>query len=156
MDLLSSFAGTMKQLAFLDTSAIGWIHLKKAKSNSRSLLITLHAVLGSKHSQFTKTPYPPNILTCIDRADSHLDAHYLNEKKGMLRDGYDWLSEFAHPNFCSNCAAFTIDELNRRFVLQLDGEIQDRDFDLIAHLVISARLFIWLFDDSTHRLTKNL
>ena len=74
----------------------------------------------------------------------------------MLRDGYDWLSEFAHPNFCSNCAAFTIDKLNRQFVLQHDGEIQDRDFDFIARLVISAGLFIWLFDDLTHRLTKNL
>jgi hypothetical protein len=114
------------------------------------------AVLGAKHSQFIRAPNPPNILTCIEKADSHLDTHYLKEKKGMLRDGYNWLSEFAHPNFCSNSAAFTIDKLNRRFVLQHDGKLQDRDFDLIAHLVISAGLFIWLFDDSTHKLTKNL
>jgi hypothetical protein len=114
------------------------------------------AVLGAKHSQFAKAPNPPNILTCIEKADSHLDTHYLKEKKGMLRDGYDWLSEFAHPNFCSNCAAFTIDKLNHRFVLKHDAEMQDRDFDLIAYLVISAGLFIWLFDDSTRRLTKNL
>jgi hypothetical protein len=114
------------------------------------------AVLGAKHSQFIRAPNPPSILTCIEKADSHLDTHYLKEKKGMLRDGYDWLSEFAHPNFCSNCAAFTLDKPNRRFLLRHDGEMQDRDFDLIVHLVISAGLFIWLFDDSTRKLTKNL
>jgi hypothetical protein len=42
------------------------------------------AVLGAKHSQFTKAPNPPNILTCIKKADSYLDTHYLKEKKGML------------------------------------------------------------------------
>src|ERR1700730_15450912 len=99
---------------------------------------------------------PPNILACIGKADSHLDTHYLKEKKGMLRDGYDWLSEFAHPNFCSNCAAFTIDKLNRRFVLQHDGEIRDRDFDLVTHLVICFLFFISPFDDSTLRLPKTL
>jgi hypothetical protein len=111
------------------------------------------AIVGAKHPQFAKAPPPPNILTCIVKADKYLDSYLFKEKKGMLRDGYDWLSEFVHPNFCSNCSSFTNDKANRRFVFRHDGGIQESDFDLIGYLKISAGLFICLFDHSTRRLT---
>ncbi len=104
------------------------------------------AVLGAKHHQFPKAPNPPNILECIAKADRHLDTHLFTEKKGMLRDIYDWLSEFVHPNFCSNSTAYTIDRETRRFVFRHDGEPQNSDFDILAYLVISAGLFSILFD----------
>lgn len=112
------------------------------------------AVLGSKHPQFAKALSPPNILTCIEKADRYLDSHLFKEQKGMLRDGYDWLSEFAHPNFCSNCASFNNDNTKRQFVFRHNGETQESDFDLIVYLKISAGLFICLFDHSARSLTE--
>jgi hypothetical protein len=116
---------------------------------------TASVVLGAKHSQFPKAPNPPNILTCIGKADRYIDTHFLKQKTGMLRDGYDWLSEFAHPNFCSNCSSYTIDKAKRRYVFRHDGDIRESDFDLLVYLEISADLFICLFDNCTRRLTEN-
>ena len=114
------------------------------------------AVFGANHPQFTKAPKPLNILTCIDRADKYLDAHCFRGKTtGMLRDGYDWLSEFAHPNFLSNNSAFTVDKANRRFVFRHEDNIQESDLQLLGYLDSSAFLFIRLFDDDIHRLTEN-
>ena len=112
-------------------------------------------VLGARNPQFTKAPKPPNILTCIDIADKYLDAHCFKGKLSMIRDGYDWLSEFAHPNFLSHSSAFTIDKANRRFVFRHEDDIQERDFDLMGYLDISAFVFIRLFDDYIHRMTEN-
>jgi hypothetical protein len=104
------------------------------------------AVLGAKHPQFPKAPNPPNILECITKTDRYLDTHLFKEKKGMLRDSYDWLSEFVHPNFCGNLTSYTIDREHHRIVFRHDGEPRDSDFDIVSYLVISAGLFIILFD----------
>jgi hypothetical protein len=112
-------------------------------------------VLGARHSQFAKAPNPPNILTCIEKADRYLDTHYFKKKIGILRDNYNWLSDFAHPNFLSHCSAYTIDKANRRFVFRHEGDIQESDFELMLLLDISAGLFIRLFDDCIDRLTEN-
>ena len=112
-----------------------------------------YLVLGAKHSQFRKAPNPPNILNCIQKADRYLDTHLLKEQTAMLRDGYDWLSEFAHPNFCGNSIAYSIEKETRQFVFRHDGEIRDIDFDLIGLLVISAGLFVDLFDQLTVKIS---
>jgi hypothetical protein len=72
-----------------------------------------YEVLGARHEQFAKAPNPPNILTCIEKADKYLDTHCFQQKKGMLLDCYNWLSDFAHPNFLSNASSFTLDLPNR-------------------------------------------
>ena len=114
------------------------------------------AFLGAKHpDHFSKAPDPPNILTCIEKADIYLSSHFTAYEKGCLRDTYDWLSEFAHANFLSHSSAFTVDAANRRFVFRHDSELQERDFDLIGYLEISAGLFVILFDHLTRKLTDN-
>jgi hypothetical protein len=113
------------------------------------------AVLGARHEQFAQAPNPPNIMTCIERADRYLDTHCFKKKTGMLLDCYNWLSEFAHPNFLSNASAYTLDIPNRRFVFRHEGDIQESDFQLITYLDISAGLFVQLFDDYLRLLTEN-
>ena len=110
-------------------------------------------VLGAKHPQFPKAPNPPNILECIAKADRYLDSHLFKEKKGMLRDSYDWLSEFVHPNFCGNSTAYTIDRESHRVVFRHDDQPRNSDFDLVSYLVISAGFFIILFDRVNASLT---
>jgi hypothetical protein len=118
---------------------------KQIEFNNFALNIAC-AILGAKHPQFRKAPNPPNILECIAKADRYLDTHLFREKKSMLRDNYDWLSEFAHPNFCSNSTAYTIDREARQAVFRHDGQPRNSDFDLVSYLVTSAGLFIILFD----------
>jgi hypothetical protein len=113
------------------------------------------AVLGARHEQFAKAPNPPNIMTCIERADRYLDLHYFKKKTGMLLDCYNWLSEFAHPNFLSNASAYTPDIPNHRFVFWYKGDIQESDFQLITYLEMSAMLFVQLFDDYLRLLAEN-
>ena len=114
-----------------------------------------YTILGAKHPQFAQAPKPPHILTCIEKADKYLDTNFFKEKKGMLRSNYEWLSEFAHPNFLSNRSAFTLDKANRRFVFRHEGDIQESDFELVEYLHLSADLFILLFDDYSHWLMEN-
>jgi hypothetical protein len=113
-----------------------------------------HEILGAKHPQFAEAPNPPNILTCIEKADRYIDARF-PKPLGILRDNYNWLSDFAHPNFLSNCSAFTVDRANQQFVFRHEGDIQESDFELTEYLEMSAVLFIRLFDDCTQRMAEN-
>ena len=67
----------------------------------------------------------------------------------MLKDIYGWLSEFAHPNFCSNKSAFSLDEATGRMVFRHEGELQDNDYQLVGYMDISATMFPKLFDEFT-------
>lgn len=102
------------------------------------------AVMGARHEQFSEARPPLPILTCIEKADRFLDKHIFNEKQGVLRDCYDWLSEFAHPNFLSNVSAFRLDKERCVFVLRHDGKLLKEDFDLLGYLGIAAGPFICL------------
>jgi hypothetical protein len=142
------------------TAVLGYVcdRLQSLKAGNISFddfaLNIAYEVLGAKHEQFAKAPHPPNILTCIEKADRYLDARF-KKNCGMLRDCYNWLSDFAHPNFLSNCSAFTVDKVNRRFVFRHEGDIQESDFELMVYLEISAGLFIHLFDDCSQRMAEN-
>ena len=111
------------------------------------------AVMGAKHPQFTEARPPLNILTCIEKADKYLDKHFFEAKERMLQDCYNWLSEFAHPNFLSNISAVTLDKPNHRLVLRHGSDLQEVDFQLPDYLEISSGLFVILFDAFTERAT---
>ncbi len=106
-----------------------------------------NGLLGAKHDLFSKADAPVNILTCVEQADKYIDAHFFKEKKAMLQDIYGWLSEFAHPNFCSNKSAFSLDKMTGRMIFRHEGELQSQDFQLLGYMDISAALFPKLFDD---------
>jgi len=59
------------------------------------------AMMGSSHGDIPNAPCPINVLKCIDRSDLVLAR--LAKKKGsaILRDEYEWISNFCHPNFLS-------------------------------------------------------
>ena len=69
-----------------------------------------NGLLGAKDDIFVKARAPVNILTCLEHIDKHLDAKLFCKKTEMFQEIYTWLSEFAHPNFCSNKTAFTLDK----------------------------------------------
>lgn len=113
--------------------------------------------LGAKHpDHFAKSPNPPNILTCIEKADDFLRATFRATSQKCLRDIYDWLSEFAHAsNFLSHSSSFIVDTEKRKFVFRHDAGVQESDFELIGYLEISAGIFPILFDHLSGKLKSD-
>jgi hypothetical protein len=101
----------------------------------------------AKDDLFTQADAPVNILTCIQNSDKYMNAElFAGEKKDILEDVYTWLSEFAHPNFCSNKSAFHLDKQTSRMIFRHDADIQESDFGLAGHMAVSAGFFPLLYD----------
>jgi hypothetical protein len=116
-----------------------------------------NSILGAKHELFSEADAPTNIVTCVEDGDKFLDSELFDGKKnGFLRDIYGWLSEFAHPNFCSNTIAFTLDKATGRAVFRHDNDLQESDFQLINYLSMSAEMFTILFDEFGKRVDMAL
>jgi hypothetical protein len=115
-----------------------------------------NAIMGAKHELFDKADPPKNIITCIEKGDKFLDSVLFGKKMGLLSDCYGWLSEFAHPNFCSNKSSFNLDKLTGAMVFRHDGDLQESDFQLVSCLQMSAALFPKLFDTFGEKTEKAL
>lgn len=63
-----------------------------------------------------------------------------------MEEIYNWLSEFAHPNFCSNKSAFNLDRETNRMIFRHDADLQESDFGLAAYMSVSAGFFPALYD----------
>jgi len=102
-----------------------------------------NGLVGAKHDLFDKASAPVNILTCVQHIDKYVDAELFKEKKEMVEDLYGWLSEFAHPNFCSNKTSFTLDKATGRMMLRKEEEVSEDHFQMVATLRMSADLLSW-------------
>lgn len=102
---------------------------------------------GAKDDLFTQANAPVSILTCIENTDRYLNAElFSGEKKDMMEEVYNWLSEFAHPNFCSNKSAFNLDKQTNRMIFRHDADLQESDFALPGYMSVSAGFFPSLYD----------
>ncbi|SFH84158.1 hypothetical protein [Bradyrhizobium sp. cf659] len=115
-----------------------------------------NGLMGAKHNLFELGNCPVNILTCVQHTDKYLDAEFFHEKKEMVEDIYGWLSEFAHPNFCSNKTAFTVDKENNRMVLRKEQELTEDHIQAMRNLRISSELFNWLLTAFDERVKEDL
>jgi hypothetical protein len=115
-----------------------------------------NGLLGAKDAVFSEANAPVNILTCLEHADKHVGAELFRDKEERLKELHTWLSEFAHPNFCSNKTAFTLDKKMGRMLLRNDEEMRNDHFQMLNCLCMSADMFSWLLPDFTDRLEKAL
>jgi hypothetical protein len=115
-----------------------------------------NGLLGAKDDIFDKAKAPVNVLTCLEHTDKHLDAEIFGKKTQMFHEFYTWLSEFAHPNFCSNKTAFTLDKETGRMLLRKEEETLNDHFEMLNCLCMSADMFSWLLADFSTRLEKAL
>jgi hypothetical protein len=104
------------------------------------------AVMGAHHELFTRANKPQNICACIEKGDKFLNTHILKEKKDILTECYAWLSEFAHPHFCSNKTALHLDKQRHSMVFRHSDDLQEGDFQIVDCLELSAMIFPKLFD----------
>ncbi len=106
-----------------------------------------NTVAGGKHDLFAERGGPKNILTMIPVADKFLHQEITKDKKNVLQEGYAWLSEFAHPNFCSHSNAFKLDKATGRMVFRHEDELRkEDDLQHVCYLAISAQLFVAMYD----------
>jgi hypothetical protein len=116
-----------------------------------------NGLLGAKDDLFSQADAPVNIITCIEFSDKYLNTElFEGEKKDMLEEVYTWLSEFAHPNFCSNKTAFHLDKEMGRMTFRHDADLQERDFGLAGYMSVSAGFFPMLYDRFSAACEKSL
>jgi hypothetical protein len=103
--------------------------------------------MGAKHELFEgKLLEPPNILTCLEKADLFFERITKSEKRGLLKDCHAWLSEFSHPNFNSNASAFERIKGTNRFEFRHTEKLRKEEVDQFEYLDISVGLFEKFFE----------
>ena len=102
-------------------------------------------MMGSR--EIDKAPQPINVMTMIEGADKIVNKHVFDgERKNLISSEYNFLCEFAHPNFHSYNLAMRIDHEKNILAFRHDETPRDEEFNLIGHLDLSNRLFLGLFD----------
>lgn len=136
------------------TGAIGYLHSKLSSFRNGKIEAEVvdkditNIVMASKDMDIA--PNPINILTMLDYADKVIGKElFKNDEVGypnMVRGSYEYLCEFCHPNFHSNLMSFHHDKVNEEYVFRGEGQFYPAEFNVLGHILISAPLFIRLFD----------
>jgi hypothetical protein len=97
----------------------------------------------------TKPPGPKQVMTLLDEADKTINASILKGggKQSVLRDSYEYLCEYAHPNFHSNNVSYEIDKTIDEMRFKYGEKMTDYNCELLRYLIISNTMFCILFGD---------
>lgn len=132
------------RLTSLTKDNITFEHFHKGLANT---------LLAASHPSFEHAPRPINVLTCFEKADRHFEDELGGEKgRGMLRDAYDWLSDYCHPNFLSSASSAVLERERHVLVFQHGKPMLRRDRSLISALAIGLPVFLMFWDDMSGRL----
>jgi hypothetical protein len=106
-------------------------------------------LLGVHHENFPQAPDPINILSQLEYADRSVNTSVIGataKQYNILKDSYEYLCEFARPNFHSNSVAIDFDKSIPEFRFRHRQAVRDNEFKLIGYLLLSAPTFVDLFD----------
>lgn len=140
---------------FETTAALGYLHNRLHSLGRGDLDATevdkdiMAQLLGTKDKCIPQAMPPKQILSMLEYADKSVSRRILGGKSkehAMLRESYDFLCEFAHPNFHSNKIAFDLDTVGKRVVFRHRDPMHNDEFGIIHYLLISMRLHIELHD----------
>lgn len=138
---------------FETTAALGYLHSRLASFAAGTVAASqvdadiMAQILGTKDPSISRAMPPKQIMKMLDYADRSINRSIIGsraEEHAMLRESYDHLSEFAHPNFHSNKLAFDLDKTARRFVFH--AELRDEAFAMIGYLLLASSLYVPLHD----------
>jgi hypothetical protein len=142
---------------FETTAAMGYLHRRLTSFIKGHITFSVFygdvatALLGCRHKSVTYKRDPKSVMSQLDEADKFVDRELLarhgDRCRGFLRDDYEFLSEFCHPNFHSNLISYEVDRSTGRFAFRYDNEPRNEETSLIGYLDISNPLFVWLFDE---------
>ena len=137
------------------TAALGYLHNRLSSLAAGNLEATkvdediMTQILGTRDTYIPQAMPPKQILSMLEYADVSVSKKILGgqaKEHTILRESYDFLCEFAHPNFHSNKIAFDLDRSHKRFVFRYEARIQNKIFSTIGYLLLSAPLHIALHD----------
>lgn len=140
---------------FETTASLGYLHrrlqsLKRGdispETLDRDLCVQL---LGVHHESVPQAPDPKNILSLLEHADKSVNISVLGgttKQYYILKDSYEYLCEFCHPNFHSNSVAVDLDKSVPEFRFRHGQPMRDQEFKLIGYLLLSAPIFVALYD----------
>ena len=140
---------------FETTAALGYLHNRLSSLAAGNLEATqvdediMTQILGTKDTYIPQAMPPKHILSMLKYADVSVSKKILDEQAKehtILRESYDFLCEFAHPNFHSNKLAFDLDKSRQRFVFRNEKRMQDNAFSTIGYLILSSALHVDLHD----------
>lgn len=140
---------------FETTAALGYLHSRLASLKAHTILpanfdmgVTAQ-MLGSKDKTLSSFMSPKQVLTMLEHADKTASKHLFEGKvKGqqLLKESYEWLCEFCHPNFHSNAVAIDIDKSVPEFRFRHGQPMRNHEFNVLGYLMLSASIFVELFD----------
>jgi len=140
---------------FETTAALGYLHNRLHSLGRGDLDATkvdediMAQLLGTKDKCIPQAMPPKQILSMLEYADLSVSRRILggtSKEHTMLRESYDFLCEFAHPNFHSNKIAFDLDKVGKRVVLRHLEPMHDNEFGIVSYSLISTPLHIELHD----------
>jgi len=140
---------------FETTASLGYFHrrlqsLKKGHISSETLDRDLCVqMLGVRHDSVPEAPDPKNILSLFEHADKSANISVLGgttNQYNILKESYEYLCEFCHPNFHSNSVAIDLDKSVPAFRFRHGQPMRDKEFELVGYLLLSAPIFVALYD----------
>ena len=141
--------------AFETTAALGYLHNRLSSLAAGNLKPEkvdeniMTQFLGTRDTSIPKAMAPNQILSMLEYADKSVSKKLLGAgttEHMILRQSYDFLCEFAHPNFHSNKLAFDLNRPRRRFTLQYEQKMPDEVFSTIGYLLLASPLHVKLHD----------
>ncbi len=127
------------------TSLLGFLihklhrYEKEEMGKDELLEILKKLLLGSRISELQNRIESINIITIIEYADKVLNKIQGNDKK-HIKDNYDFLSDFCHPNITGLAFSAEIIE-NECTVFQKKSFIDDRDSIFFRLITLSLKIF---------------
>ena len=144
---------------FETVGALGYVHYRLDAMQKKNISLVdfdkglTEQVMGSRDKKLVDkdgapAPDPKHVLRMLRHADKTVNKHLLGpgEALPILVERYEWLSEFCHPNFHSNCAAMDVEKSVPEFQFRFDAPMRKEEFILIGNLRIAAPIFVELFD----------
>ncbi|WP_318114192.1 hypothetical protein [Vibrio sp. Vb0598] len=111
--------------------------------------------LGTKDKLLQESnPYEPkNVMKMLDFADKIFVSKFLKQQapsKNMLREIYEWLCEYCHPNFHSTTIACQLDKKNQQLNFNHFSTLDMRktQIPIIEPIIIGTKTFVHMYYNS--------
>jgi hypothetical protein len=115
-------------------------------------------MLGARHESVPTVHDPKNILSLFEDGDKSVNISVLGataSQYDILKDSYEFLCEFCHPNLPSNSVAIDLDKSVPAFIFRHGQPMRNQEFRLIGYLMLSAPIFVDLYDQIPDLLPGN-
>jgi hypothetical protein len=120
----------------------------------RKMTLGMKKLPDKSDPRHSRVPLIDNVLNYIDEVDKFIRRNSTLQKKAPFRNGYDFLSEFCHPNAYGLMVGRRIG--GRIIEYEECPHFTEKHLRiLLSHILISSPLFLVLFDRAWKAVTEN-